>query len=245
MPTEFTLGSLDLRTLAHEITLVSGWDTFPGLKYSATQYAYQHGEDMSGRRWYKPRNIDLHMILLATDATGVVTTTPLQHLQANLDALFAALHNSTGPLTLTRTMPDATVRTAEVRPIDASPVEDGTGITKAVVVSLRMGWPFWHGAAAEVSGTGPLAATNNGNAPVNDMLVTFTTTGRITTPAGDYVESAAAGAILNVRTGEVTGSGTPADISTNKPWFIQLEPGANSLTVTGGSKTINYFHSYF
>lgn len=245
MATGFVLGSLDLRTLAHEITLVSGWDTFPGLKFSGTQYAYQHGEDISGRRWYQPRTIDLHLILLATDATGVVTTTPLEHLQANLDALFAALHNSTGPLTLTRTMPDGTTRTAEVRPLDAAPVEDGTGITKSVVLSLRMGYPFWHGATATVAGTGPLACTNNGNAPINDMVVTFTTAGRVTTPAGDYLESAAAGAVVNVRTGEVTGTATPADISSNKPWFIQFEPGANSVAVTGGSKSIQYFHAYF
>lgn len=243
MPTGFLLGSLDLRTLATEITSVNGWDTFPGLRAAGTEYVFRHGEDLDGRRFYRARDIDLNIVFMLTDSTGVVTTTPEQHLQANIEALMAALHNSTGSLTLTRTMPNGSTRTAQVRPLEAIPIEDNVGMTRAMVVTLRMGYPFWHGSAGSYTG-GSGNVVNNGNAPINDMIVTFTTTGRITTAAGDYIESAAAGLVLNVGTGLVT-TGDPADLSTNAPWFIQLEPGTNAITVTGGNKTINFFHAYF
>lgn len=243
--TGFTLGSLDLRTLAHEIRSANGWDSFPGLKARGVRYAYTHGEDNSGRRFYKARDIDIDMVLMATNSAGAVTTSPAEHVQDNIDSLLGALHSTSGELLLTRTLPDASTRTADVRPLDFTRVRQNGILTRRVVLSLRMGYPLWHGAADSVSGAGPLSPDNTGNAPVNDMVITFTTAGRITDDAsGDYVEAATAGTVLDVGTGEITVNPSN-DISERRPWFLQFEPGVNALTITGGSKTINWNHGYF
>jgi len=243
MATGFVLAGLDLRTLAYEITTVGGWDGFPGFKASGVEYAYTHGEDLTGRRFYKARNIDLGVIILPFNADGSQTLAPLVHIQQNLDALLGALHSTSSPLSLVRTMPDATVRTALVRPIDFVPIEQDVGITRSAILTLRMGYPFWHGETSVVSGTS-FNAVNDGTAPVNDMVVTFTTAGRLThTPSGDYLESSDAGAVVNVGTGVITGAPTGA-VFGNTPWWLQLEPGSNAFTTSGGSKSMSFFHGY-
>jgi len=245
MPTGFQLGSLDLRTLAHEIVSTNGWDVFPGMKSGGVQYAFQHGEYVGGRRFYKARDIDLNMVILATNAAGVVTTSAEEHVEENIETLMAALHNTFNPLTLTRTLPSGAVRTASVRPIDVARYEDNVGLSRLVTLVLRMGYPFWHGVAGQVVGSGPLSPNNLGTAPVNDMIVTFTTAGRVTHDlTSDYLEADAAGLVVNVGTGVITG-GDSGDIHGNMPHWLQFEPGVNALTITGGTKTIDWFHGYF
>lgn len=243
--TGFTLNGLDLRTLAHNIDSVNGWDSFPGVKSAGVEYAFTHGEYLGGRRFYRAREIDLNMVILTTDSTGVVTTSPEEHLEENVDTLLGALHNSFGPITLTRTMPSGAVRTAAVRPIDFVRFGSFQGpLLRAATLTLRMGYPFWHGAADSYTG-GTGTVTNDGNAPVNDMVITFTTAGRIThDDTGDYIESDSAGLVVDVGTGVITG-GDSGEIHSNNPWFLQLEPGDNDITVTGGNKTINFFPGYF
>lgn len=243
--TGFTLGSLNLRTLASEIISTNGWDVFPGMKSSGTVYSFTHGEAVEGRRFYRARDIDLNLVLLATNAAGEVTSTPGEHLEENMATLMGALHNTFGTIPLVRTLPSGVTRTAHVRPLDLIPFEDANGLTRLVTLTLRMGYPFWHGASASISGSPSLVPNYAGNAPCNDMVFTFTTAGRITHDlTGDYIESSAAGLVVDVHTGEITGD--PAALDGNTPWWIQLEPGEdNTLTVTGGDKQMDLFHGYF
>ena len=245
--TGFTLNGLNLRTLALEILSTSGWDTFPGVKSSGVQYAFTHGEYIGGRRFYRARDIDLNMIILDTNAAGQVVTTPLEHIEENIETLMGALHDTFNPLTLVRTLPSGVTRTAFVRPVDVLRYEDHVGISRIVTLTLRMGYPFWHGAAFNQVVSGTTSITMNGTAPVNDFSVVFTTAGRIThSPTGDYIESSAAGITVDLSKHEdnITG-GDPADISSNTPWWLQLEKGSNGLVVTGGNKTLSGFHGYF
>ena len=244
--TGFTLNGLDLRTLATDIGSINGWDSFPGLKASGVQYAFTHGEYIGGRRFYSARDIDITMIIMATDEDGLVTTTPEEHVQDNIDALMAALHSTSGELALVRTMPDGSTRTAYVRPLDVIRFQESIGpIFRGVNLSLRMGYPFWNGAALAQTISGSASVTNLGTAPINNMIVTFTTAGRITVNAtGEWIESADAGLVLDVKTGIVT-SGNSGALEASSPWLLQLEPGANALTVTGGNKSISGFHGYF
>jgi hypothetical protein len=139
-------------------------------------------------------------------------------------------------------MPDGSTRTAAVRPIDFIPITQEVGVIKSAVAVLQMGYPFWHGAADSASGSS-FNAINTGNAPVNDMIVTFTTAGRLTRSGGDYLESTTAGVVVNVGTGEITGDS--GAVHGNRPWWLQLEPGTNNFTTTGGSKSMTWFHGYF
>lgn len=243
--TGWMLGALDLRTLAVNIEQVNGWESFPSLKGGGNEFSYLHGEDLSGRAFYRAKNIDLAMLILATNAAGVVTSTPQQHVDENLATLFGALHSSSAYLTLTKTLYPSTARTIQVRPVDIARVDQKVGLSRAVLLSLRTGYPFWHGAAFSSSaGSGTTAFNNLGNAPINDMVITFTGAGRITNNLnGDWVESSAAGVVLNVGTGEVT-TGSPGAINSNRPWYLQLEPGSQNLARTA-SIVLDGFYGYF
>lgn len=241
--TGFTLNGLDLRTLATNIDSANGWDSWPGLKAVGADYAYSHGEDFSGRLFYRARDIDLAMVILATNSSGVVITSPQQHVDANIATLLGALHSTSSPLSLVRTLASAETRTALVRPIDFARVEDHVGPTRRVNLTLRMGYPFWHGAAFDVTNSGSFSFNNLGNAPINDFELTFNGAGRLTHSAsGDWVESSAAGVTINIGTGVVT-AGSSAAVNSNRPWLIQLEPGNNSLSATA-SVTLEGFYGY-
>ena len=244
--TGWQLNSLDLRTLAHNIESTEGWESFPGLRAAGTKWAFQHGEDLGGIRYYEARNIELGMMILDTPADGIITTTRQQHLDENIAALLGALHSSSAYLTLTKTLYPATARTIQVRPVEFFRIEDGIGgLSRSVHLSLRTGYPFWHGASFSVSaGAGSAVFNNLGNAPINDMIITFTGVGRITNEVnGDWVESDTAGVILNVGTGDIT-TGVPAQVSTNRAHYFQIEPGNNTFTRTGTIQVAG-FYGYF
>lgn len=247
--TQWNLNGLDLRSVAYNILTTDGWDSFPALKTAGIEYAFTHGENIDGRRFYQARDIDLNMVILAGDAddeSSLIGSSSLERIEYNIEKLLGALHNSTGPLTLTKTLPSGAVRTALVRPIDFIRFTDHIGISRAVTLTLRMGYPFWHGDAFNFAGiSGTYDAFMEGNAPVNDMIVTFTTAGKITHDAtGDFIESSEAGLVVNVANGKIT-SGDSADFNSNRPWMLQLEPGSNPLTITGGAKTIAGYHAFF
>lgn len=242
--TGFSIGGTDLRTKAINLRTVDGWDAFPGLRGAGLVYPYRTGEDISGRKFYQGRDINLSFEVFPRNASGGVTTSPAEHLQDNLDTLMGLFHNSTGTVTITRTMPDATTRTAAVRVLGAAQVVQGTSaLSRIVVFRCRMGHPFWRGASGQVTATGNL--TNNGNAPIVDAIVTFGTAGTLT-HSGLGVSLTATGAcIVDIGAWTVTQGGSPADnlLSYDEPWWMLFEPGVNALVITG-TVTVDYYEAW-
>lgn len=245
--TGFSWNGTDLRTLGYNIQVVDGWDSFPHGRVGVSQYPFRHGEVHTDEIFYDAKDISLGMAVLPTDATGVVTTSALQHLQDNIDMLFG-LFGANGMGSLIRTMPDLTQREAVVRVIEAFEVTDLAKQARQFVVRARMPIPFWR-ELPQVTGlsvSGSTVVTNNGNAPVQDFQITFGGAGSLTNSDNGDVLVASAACTVDLREWNIESGGLPVDnrITPSAPWLFRLRAGANNLVGTG-SVTLNYYHSWF
>lgn len=245
--TEFFWNTVDLRTLGYNIQVVDGWDSFPHARMGASQYPYRHGEILTDEVFYDAKDISLGMVVLPTDANGLVTTSPLQHLQDNIDLLFG-IFGAAGMGSLIRTMPDLTQREAVVKVIDTFEVTEQSKQARAFVVRARMPIPFWR-ELPQITGqsvSGSTVVTNNGNAPVQDFQITFAGAGSLTNSDNGDVLTATAACVLDMREWNIESGGLPVDnrLTPNAPWLFRLRAGANNLVGTG-TVSLSYYHSWF
>ncbi len=246
--TGWDIDGTDLRTLAYDIRDTDDWDSFPASKYGVQRHPFRTGFGISDKTFYRERHLNLNMAVFPQNTSGQVTTSPLEHMQDNIDTLLGLFHSS-GLLTITRTLPDGlTTRVIEGKVLNSFQVKQLGTFLKRFTVRLDLPYPFWRqGSVKNVNGTGALVLTNNGNAPIHNAVITFTTAGRLTVNAtGDYIESSAAGVVVDLGAWTVTQGGSPADnllSDYNRPWFVDFQPGANSLTATG-TVSIDFYDSY-
>lgn len=250
--TEYALSGFDLRNLGWDLSSIAGWDGWPGMRVGESAYGYEHGARFDDRGFFLPRDVGLSMVVLPRDpTTGAQTLDPAVHAQANLDDVLGAFY-ALGGATLTRTMPDATVRELfGLRPVSAWPVEPGPGtFGRRVNVLLRAPYPFWQQTGVQTSGaqTGSFALTNSGNAPINNMVVLFTTAGRLThTGSGDWIEVTENSITADVGAKTAKNGSTFKDNKFGRlnPWWLQMEPGVNNFAVSGGGNvTVTYYHHW-
>lgn len=251
--TGFTLTGLNLRQVGWDIGTVTGWDGWPGKRLQETVYGYRHGAQMDDRGFYKPRNIALaisvHPFL---PAGGSGSIDPAEHIQSNVDDLLGALHSVTDSLVLSRAMPNDTVRTLDVVPVQSFSLGKGTGpVGRQFGLILRAPYPFWEqtGLNSQNGETGGFTATNLGNAPIGNMVVTFNSAGKLThNPSGDFIQVSESGLIVRMQERTVKSGATHKDnkLTVNRAWWLQMEPGSNSFTVSGGGNIdLDWFHHFF
>lgn len=249
MVTGISLQGTNLRTLGYDLETASGWDSFPGLKVPVAQNGYRHGYrlDNADSRWvYRDRDLFLALTVLPVDpTTGQITSSALEHVEENMDAIMGLLHSNDGsPLQLVKTMPSALVKTAECYPVEGFPWVAGDGVSRRVTLGLNMPYPFWHAPISNNAGlSGAFQLNNTGNAPVNDMVITFNAAATLTNnDNGDEIVCTSGGVTLDVGTGVITG-GDDTDLSFNVPWLFELRKGINNLNSTG-SVDINFNPGY-
>ena len=240
MSTGVTLNGTDLRTLGYNIEVLDGLDAWPGLNISGTERAFEHGAIYDHElAVYRPRSLVLALTILPQDpVTGLVVSSPLQHVEENLQTIMGLLHRRTGISTLVKTLPSGATREALVIPQDAFPIsKQRHGKTARLGIRFEVPYPFWHGDAnTPANQSGSFSITNEGNAPVADAVITFVTAGTLThTPHGDAVSSSEAGVVVDCRNKTFLNGSTRKDGVANatKPRIIQLEPGVNQCTATG------------
>lgn len=251
MPTGWSLNSLDLRTVGYNIATASGWDSFPGMKLNKFDNGYRHGYFRdNGSRWvYRDRDVIISMGIFPVDpTTGAVVTSADEHLEANIATLAGAMYSPTGdPLPLVKTLPSGLVKTLFVYPRDIAMIEQDGKQLRAVSLVLNAPYPFWHGEIDENPGlSGSFSLTNDGTAPINDMVITFNAAQTLTHVAsGATITTEAGGITLDVGAGSngLTG-GDQDEIEVNSPWIMEMVPGSNSFTVDTGSVDIDFYHGY-
>ncbi len=252
--TGFTLAGLDLRQVGWDIGSVNGWDGWPGKRLQETVYGYRHGAQMDDRGFYNSRDIGLqisvHPLLPAGGDSGLIDAA--EHIQSNVDDLMGALHNVNDTLLLSRAMPDGTTRTLEVYPVQAWAIAKGIGVVgRRFGLMLRAPYPFWEqtGQQSENGETGGFTAANDGNAPIGNMVITFNTAGTLTHDAsGDFITVIENGLIVDVgaRTVKLGSVHKDNKLTVNRAWWLQMEPGSNAFTVSGGGNIdLDWFHHFF
>ena len=218
-----------------------------GFRGSNPVVQYQHGDFSSPRKFHPPANFILETTLRYTNASGLVTHVDgaAGHVYENFNAMKALLTGDQGTL----------VRIRRTNPDEGTVYMDVQLMSQVLPTQERhiFGWPlhgskpFWTGVA--VTGETPPTITNPGSAPVMDAIVDLTGTAndaRLTHDAtGDYVEIAGAlpagGVAIDVGAKTALRISGGADWSqhlvVNQPWWVELDPGANAMTVSESSGT--------
>jgi len=242
-------GLTSLLTYAAMVRIVSEWSD--GYRGSDPVSQYVHGEESSPRKFHPAANLSLELTLLGTNAAGVIDHTDgaAGHYYENFSSLKALLTGKQGALVrLQRDAPDHGVTYLDVWQVDkARPTQDRLTYSWP----MRAPRPFWVGAADD-NNTGA-TLTVGGDAPVDDMIIDIT--GTTNTPrlthdnTGDYVEIdgalPAGGVTIDVGAGTCVRISGGADYSNllrvNTPWWMELDPGANGVTVSqvSGSPTVS------
>ena len=239
-------GSLEtLSNYCVAIRLPTEWST--GRRGSNPIVQYRHGEYPSARKYVRASSFILETHLRYTNSSGVVTHADgaAGHAYENLGhlkRLFGGVQDTL--VRLQRTAPDQGLVYMDVELFgDALPSQS----------RHVFGWPllaphpFWIGTADTANATPTW--TVGGDAPIGDAVVKFTGTAntpRVThTASGAYIEIAGdlptGGVEVDIGAGtcvKITGGADWSNyLVVNKAWWMELDPGANTVAVTETSGT--------
>lgn len=273
--TGWTLEGTSLRDFSVTLKTIDGWDSFPGKRGGNSTVPFVHGEYSVPRKFYEARDLGLVLEVLPYQPAGGQTVTTLEHLQTNVDKVLGLLHSRDSLLTLSRTMPDASVRQLEVEVINAVPVLTGQSkFTRQIAVQFRAPNPFWRETPIntvtqiDITTTSQnIAVVTGGNAPIHDAVIRFTATAAVTSPklswpSGatpeyvSYVGTVGAGDWIEFDCGARTAyfdDGSRADSGVDFAYahWIELPPADSfNMTATCGSASdwdvsINWYDKWF
>ncbi len=248
----WTIDGLDLQTLAFNIETIDGLFGRPAMRGENSPTPYLDGSYAFGKKFYQQRDLSLSMLVLATDANGVVTSNPATHLYDNLDVLLG-LFESASLLSLKRTMGDeATQRELLVEVVRAIPVQTGISpLSYRFVVEMRAPRPFWRELPIQQDIQSNVTSfphnyliATGGNAPIADAVITIhcdsggsnpsltlTSTGEFIKVNDTLIPNDDVIIDLGARTFEKNGVRADSSISRNRAWFMRLPPNSPSLSL--------------
>ena len=254
-PDQWRADGRSLMDRANSIQVMRGRDVLAARRYRPTEIAYQHGEVANDNRFFKSKELRLDIWVAANDSDGAVTHTEGRagHIRENLDALWAIFGKKGSAITLQRDVPDYPGAGTITLETDASVIRKAQaqgkfrsgGLTRRIILDLLMPHPFWRELPVNTSlgqGTGNIAT--GGNAPINDMVITFQAGDddpRLThDDSGDYIEIAGtipAGDVevdVGARTVTKLADSSPYDANLlfNRPWWMEWPPADAALGLT-------------
>lgn len=211
-------------------------EVHPALRSQPSQPASQHGEVVVARGFYKAYNFVLEVDLSYGNPEQASTV------YANKGTILERLTHPYEQVWLTRTAPDQGAVEIPIivlrEPVTSTP-------RHRLRIPCRALTPFWRDQAVTFSGVNPVSGvTVGGTAPIGDGVFVFSGTNgvqRLThTTTGDYIELD-----TNTTTNAVTvdcGQKTIKQLGAHldgvddipEPWFIELRPGSNAFTLSGG-----------
>lgn len=240
-------GSLtDLSDLCTYVRVVAEWST--GRRGSNPIVQYRHGEYASPRKMVRATPVMLETGIRYTDAAGAVTHTDGKagHVEENFDALKQLFGGGAGELVrLQRTAPNQGTVYLDVEQLaDALPSQSRSIIAWPLLAPA----PFWVG-AADTGNTGA-TLTPAGSAPVGDAVVkilTGTDTKLVVDSTGDFIQIE--GAVPAGGVAVDVGADTALRITGGADWSghlrmstaFELNPGANAVTLSGGTYSADWF----
>ena len=244
----------DVRTLAINVLDARGWDSYAGKRGGDYVVPFRHGERFISGKSYATKHLGLRFLVMDTDDTGAVVHAQGRpgHLRENLDLLMG-LFTSHQQISVEREITGMPVREALVEADQVVVVDTVGGDSLRVVeATFKLATPFWR-ELPEVTGAGPPTLTNDGNAPIGDAVLTYAGAGviRLTnSTSGTWLEVDLTGGGSNVEVDvglrrALQGS-TRVDglLNMNTGRWMEFLPGANSLAVTGGTVTVDYYHKW-
>lgn len=236
---------LDLADYCASVRVVNEWST--GRRGSNPIVQYQHGAHHAARKYVRPTTFVLETSIRNTNAAGAITHSDgaAGHAYENLSILKGIFGGTVGAL----------VRLQRTAPHIGAAYIDVEQLGEAIPTQTRhiFGWPltaphpFWIG-AADNGNTQP-TLTVAGDAPVGDAVLKFLTGTDVKAAlaSGDFAQVVGAlpagGVTLDLGTGlavRITGGADWSDaVRRSNAW--ELNPGANTVTVTGGTMSFDWY----
>ena len=239
-------GSLvDLSDYCTMVRVRNEWST--GRRGSNPLEQHRHGAHFAARKFVRQGSLVLETAVRDTNAAGAVTHADGKpgHQYENLSILKDVFGGTVGEL----------VRLQRTAPHIGASYLDVEQLGEAIPTQTRhiFGWPltaprpFWIG-AADTANTQP-TLTVAGDAPIDDAVCKFLsgTDVKAALPSGDFVQIEdalpAGGVSLDLDTGacvRITGGADWSDhLRRSNTW--ELNAGANTVTVTGGTMSFDWY----
>lgn len=228
------------------------WDGlwgFPGRRGSNPPVIGRSGTYRVPSKEAAERKATLGLQIRRRDFDGSAPLEGCEHLELNQDSILGILGNP-DLWTLEWDRADGSTRYLEVEAIDQAPIRQHEDEQRIAIV-LTSPYPQWReGGAATTTpiGAGPVNLDPGGNAPVEDLLISFAASGKLTNSlTGDGLSVAHPGGapiLVDLATGEVTQGGVQAgqfinDVDTSR--IFHLRPGVNNpLSASAGTIDVTW-----
>lgn len=260
--TAWTINSIGVNDYRFNISTVDGWDSYPGRRGTNVEVPFLDGTLAQPVKYYDEKEFALAVTIFGCNTSGVVTHTngAWAHIRENTSIMMGALYGEGSLISVRRADPaypgSGTVTLeAMCEVVDTIPVrlERNMGpLTRLMVIRFKMPTPFWRVLPEKTGQTTP-SVSNGGNAPVTDMVITFTggtnpvLTNTTTSESITITDTMATPVIVDVGARTVTQSGSPADglITPGTDNWMKFVPGTNALTLSSGAVSIDFYDKEF
>ena len=212
-----------------------------GLRGRPSVIANAHGERMESRTFYGSFDFIMQVDISTGPKPPVHADGEPGHIFENRSDILTLFSHHLERVWVGRTAPhqgDVEIPIAVLRPPrTANP-------RQRLLINCRALDPLWRDQAVTFNAVNPVSGvTVGGDAPIGDGSFAFSGTNgvqRLThTTSGDWIEldadTTVTPIIVDAAVGTVTQGGSPvAGMTALRPWLIELQPGSNAFTLSGG-----------
>ena len=230
------------------ITSQSGLYQFPGFRGLNPQLLGSDGQFHRTRKPYRAKQIVLNFRAYGRDATGTVTTTKREHLEANLEDIFELIAGDGEQAILERDMADGTIRWIQIQTLQAAAFAQSSFFNNEMgaydlPVFATAAYPFWQSElqTTQVIPAGADTIVNLGNARISNLNLAFAGAGSFTNDDDGDVVTATAAVTVDVGNKTISNGGAPTPGRMDPPnregdWF-RVGPGTTNVTAAGTTVT--------
>lgn len=232
---------------------ISSWDgllSFPGFRGLNPQLLGSDGQYHRNDKPYRAKTLTLNFVAYGRDATGLVTSSVGEHLEANLEDIMELVAGSGEQAILERDMEDGSTRWIQIQALNPATIVRGplfgTGMgSYSLPVIATAAYPFWQSETrhSDVITPGADTIVNAGNARISNAELVFAGAGSITNDDTGDVLTATAACTVDVGLRQISngGSPTPGRLDPpNRDWWFRLQKGTTNVTVATSNVTVNY-----
>jgi len=241
----------------------------PSKRGSNIVVPYLHGEWSEYNKWFNSVPFGLECALRYTNASGAITHADgaAGHVYENLAALKYLFGKRTGTVTLTRETPHQGQNRADIEVLDEI---HSVGPRHKYLIICRMVHAFWRETPAEqdietgITTSRTYTIATGGNAPINDMVITFDINANTTGPrlalvagddfvklTGDLVNTDQVIFDVGARTVTLNGSNAADRLAIGTAWWMEFASAKPTLgltaTATAGTDwdvTIDWYNKW-
>jgi len=234
------------------ISTRSGMYGFSGYKGQNPQLIGSDGQYHRTRKPIRAKTLTLNLRAYGRDATGVVTTSVGEHLEANMDEILQLIAGAGEQVILERDMEDGSTRWIRIQPLVEALFVEGAFFNPSMgsydfPVICTAAYPFWQSETehSEVIAVGSDTIPNLGNARIGNAKYTFAGAGSFTNDDNGDKLVATAACLVDVGLRQISNAGSPTPGRLDPPnrshWiWLSDDGGTTNVTVTGSQVTVEY-----